>query len=239
MSVAFPDETHTACKIENGQHDPSTSETNSFYAPLPTPTSIRLLELLPSEPGTISCSLATLDLEDKPEFDALSYTWGSPITIHEKPESKSADQRYRDLLSDDERRGTTVLVKLQSHAYYYQRCKIPYESVDWDTTRKKVIKCNGYEFLVSENLFDALTELHRRMYSRDGGRAEDSFQPIIGKRKAKYKWIDAYASIRIDQKENPQKLEVLTSILRWLSFCILWTPEPCFRKASSSNLLVR
>ena len=47
------------------------------YQPLPTSTSIRLLELLPSaDKNRIRCSLSTFELDDAPAFKALSYTWG-------------------------------------------------------------------------------------------------------------------------------------------------------------------
>lgn len=51
------------------------------YQPLPTKTSIRLLELKPStDKGRIRCSLRTFELEDAPTFKALSYTWGHSDT---------------------------------------------------------------------------------------------------------------------------------------------------------------
>ncbi|KAJ2965330.1 hypothetical protein NQ176_g10669 [Zarea fungicola] len=57
------------------------------YRPLPTPTSIRLLTvrhpLAKSSPAIcgvtlLNCRLVTVDLENKPTFNALSYTWGNP-----------------------------------------------------------------------------------------------------------------------------------------------------------------
>jgi hypothetical protein len=51
------------------------------YQSLPSPTCIRLLELLPTASnGVIRCSLKTTELEDAPSFKALSYTWGSSRT---------------------------------------------------------------------------------------------------------------------------------------------------------------
>ncbi|KAI4916550.1 hypothetical protein J4E85_010206 [Alternaria conjuncta] len=49
------------------------------YERLPSPTCIRLLELLPvTSNGIIRCSLKVTELADAPSFKALSYTWGSP-----------------------------------------------------------------------------------------------------------------------------------------------------------------
>ncbi|KAH6666430.1 heterokaryon incompatibility protein-domain-containing protein [Halenospora varia] len=67
------------------------------YASLPSKRHIRVLHLLPRpevdfpspfwlDPETIHCSIKTLSLDDKPEFDALSYTWGNPITVYENEE---------------------------------------------------------------------------------------------------------------------------------------------------------
>ena len=39
---------------------------------------IRLLHVLPGEPGSpISCDLSIASLSDKPQYEALSYVWGS------------------------------------------------------------------------------------------------------------------------------------------------------------------
>ncbi|KAK3306225.1 heterokaryon incompatibility protein-domain-containing protein [Chaetomium strumarium] len=47
------------------------------YQPLPTPTCIRVLNILDEE-ETLHVSLRTVDLADEPFFYALSYTWGNP-----------------------------------------------------------------------------------------------------------------------------------------------------------------
>ena len=58
------------------------------YEPLPTRTSIRLLDLLPPSPGgVIRCHMRTVDLQHdpKPVFTAVSYEWTDPF-----PDQKSA-----------------------------------------------------------------------------------------------------------------------------------------------------
>lgn len=53
---------------------------NYRYTPLPSPTSIRLLQLTPSSDRRIvRCSLNTFELQHAPPFRALSYTWGNPL----------------------------------------------------------------------------------------------------------------------------------------------------------------
>lgn len=50
---------------------------NYKYEPLPSSTSIRLLELTSSADRTeVQCSLKTFELSNVPKFSALSYTWG-------------------------------------------------------------------------------------------------------------------------------------------------------------------
>ncbi|PVI08298.1 hypothetical protein DM02DRAFT_510487 [Periconia macrospinosa] len=50
------------------------------YAPLPSPTCIRLLQLEPSsDKRIVRCSLKAFELQDAPPFQALSYTWGNPL----------------------------------------------------------------------------------------------------------------------------------------------------------------
>ena len=53
------------------------------HSPLPSHQSIRLIELhtgLTHEWGSISLSLKVTSLHDAPAYDALSYTWGYPLT---------------------------------------------------------------------------------------------------------------------------------------------------------------
>lgn len=172
--------------------------------------------------------MITSDLEDKPTYDALSYTWGNPITIHEKPEPKSAQQHLRDLLSEADRLGDTVLYDSQSLSYYQRRPNIPFENVNWDTTKRKTIKCNDVDFPISENLFDALTELYRRVYRKDGGRSEDSFQPLVGVGKAKYTWIDAICINQDDIEERNSQVGSMSRIYGQAQLVLGWLGQEDF-----------
>lgn len=64
------------------------------YDPLPTPTSIRLLTVrspVLKEAPTIGghklllCRLVTVNLDEKPSYNALSYTWGDPNPLDRQP----------------------------------------------------------------------------------------------------------------------------------------------------------
>ncbi|KAJ9665890.1 hypothetical protein H2201_004014 [Coniosporium apollinis] len=106
------------------------------YQPLPTPTSIRLLELVDagrSGPGRaagsgcshghipLSYSLKIVELKDAPEYDALSYTWGNPLTVFPSKEAMLESER--------------------------------------DSKRQYHIICDGRPLAVGHNLFDALHHL--------------------------------------------------------------------------------
>lgn len=53
---------------------------NYKHVPLSTDASIRVLELLPGTPGDpLAANLWEINLDDGPEFNALSYCWGEPI----------------------------------------------------------------------------------------------------------------------------------------------------------------
>src|SRR2546430_12270704 len=77
------------------------------YGELPTPTSIRLVSLKKSsfEGGAashnsllnscekngldpIEISIRVVDLEDYPVYEALSYTWGRPLTVFQSIEAR-------------------------------------------------------------------------------------------------------------------------------------------------------
>jgi hypothetical protein len=74
-------------------HPIQDTDLNQFkfvYKPLPTASSIRLLHLQPSvgDGAVIRLSMKTVDLDDKPQYDALSYTWGRPITVFQTKEER-------------------------------------------------------------------------------------------------------------------------------------------------------
>ncbi|RSL47055.1 hypothetical protein CEP54_013587 [Fusarium duplospermum] len=71
------------------------------YDPLPTPTSIRLLQLHPEKLENEfdvyippRCSLIVKDLDDAPVYDALSYTWGCPVAVYSDARQVSSDAAW-------------------------------------------------------------------------------------------------------------------------------------------------
>lgn len=45
------------------------------YYGLRNATSIRLLDIVESTPDKVRCEMRVIDLDDNPEYGALSYTW--------------------------------------------------------------------------------------------------------------------------------------------------------------------
>jgi hypothetical protein len=55
-------------------------ETTYVYGPLETGTSIRLIDLLPgAEDDPLACHIRHVDLSDQPDYEAISYVWGSEV----------------------------------------------------------------------------------------------------------------------------------------------------------------
>ncbi|CZR65847.1 uncharacterized protein PAC_15747 [Phialocephala subalpina] len=74
------------------------------YQPLPTPTSIRLLKVEDADNSSdfIHASLVVVDLDQNPQFDALSYTWGNPFTSSDR-QLEQYYQRTTTILCNNQR----------------------------------------------------------------------------------------------------------------------------------------
>lgn len=118
------------------------SPTELRYAPLPGPTWIRLLSVEPNGVGAVlRCSLRLVNLDQSPEFTALSYTWTKDLEWGRGLRSVAKDAIWKYM------NGQRVNFNLMDHA--------PKQ----DT---KVIVCNGEPIKVLVNLYDALLQLRRR-----------------------------------------------------------------------------
>ena len=131
-----------------------------LYEALPTPTSIRLLKLEPSkamqkaaksgkamsgdpyhDDDDVAFVMQTVELDRKPQFTALSYTWRrqrSQITAWTKWSYKAFIQLVNDRPLDD---------------------SPPDPDDDLRATRR--VTCNGRGMMIFENLFEALKQLRR------------------------------------------------------------------------------
>ena len=66
-----------AMSTVNESHRANQNTTDGFYSPLLRQRDIRLLDVLPGDDSdTIVTTLATVSLDSKPTYAALSYAWG-------------------------------------------------------------------------------------------------------------------------------------------------------------------
>jgi hypothetical protein len=73
---------HTICHTmaQASLRSSSTGNTLTYgYTPLANPSQTRLLRLMPGKwDDPINCVIEPVDLDEKPTYKALSYTWGDP-----------------------------------------------------------------------------------------------------------------------------------------------------------------
>lgn len=98
---------------------------NFPYEHLPTPTSIRILKVMPGRDSyssfelfrpPIRCSVVIVDLNDNPSYDALSYTWGDPCTLYLNPKEISPSAAWASRPFDIEIDGKAVSVGANLYA---------------------------------------------------------------------------------------------------------------------------
>jgi hypothetical protein len=108
----------------------STQQKQHTYTPLPTATSIRLIDFTKIDNSNeyIQCSLVTVDLEDNPEYLALSYTWGCPF-----------NNLNFELSEDNE--------------------EMDAMNASYGCEKRSKIECDGAEMMIMRNLYEALTTL--------------------------------------------------------------------------------
>ncbi|KAI9768924.1 MAG: hypothetical protein M1840_004520 [Geoglossum simile] len=121
---------------------------NSFeHNVLPSGRHIRLLEIHPrpelsederskyqvyldTEP--VVCSLKTFPLDGAPEYNALSYTWGNPISVYESKEQADEAERLfeesRTIICND--KPFKVQLNLQHFLLMYRRIPVDFELTD-------------------------------------------------------------------------------------------------------------
>lgn len=126
---------------------------NYKYQPLPSSTSIRLLELTPSADRTeVQCSLKAFELSNAPKFSALSYTWGdwqAPV-----PASQVSS-----VLRAAGSRVSSSATRLKNVANY-EEDKRSERSVG---LRRHPVICDGQILKVTSNLRSALRVLVKSM----------------------------------------------------------------------------
>ncbi|KAI0555556.1 hypothetical protein F4679DRAFT_594040 [Xylaria curta] len=125
------------------QYNPLDNTEVYSYSALPTPTSIRLLEVSGSNPGDlIQCKLHIVDLRQSPKYIALSYSW-------EKDGSwtKWVASTAGGLVGD---------------AFRHVGINLPKsKDIDSDNTGTRVMMCDGKKMMIKPNLYDALLQIRQ------------------------------------------------------------------------------
>ncbi|KAJ4303971.1 hypothetical protein N0V88_001573 [Collariella sp. IMI 366227] len=205
------------------------------YEPLPKNSSLRLLQILPSSSASdIHCSLVTADLDDDAlVFDALSYTWGNPVTIHERLNHVSAMSQLGELVDKVKAAKASAatagqstqirpkpLVDLDAFKYRLNHPLQPYEHVDWNIERKHPIQCNGCRVMVTKNLLEALKILRRFHHGEVLG--SNGFEKITGNPIAQNIWIDMICINQDDVSERNCQVSVMGRIFSQAQTVIGW-----------------
>jgi hypothetical protein len=155
-----------------------TSESRTYqYRPLPSPRSIRLLEVRPasSSPdsgGKIAISLSTHSVDDAPPFQALSYTWGYPLIPESRPSRSGTWRRLaflqrvqaRTLLENDGRAGSGTGTGSSAPLSAGSSSTGLSSLLRIKLTQNMPcfpVKCDGRNLRVTANLHDALAMLAR------------------------------------------------------------------------------
>lgn len=187
------------------------------YSPLPTPSSIRLLEVKPGAPSDIiDCSLIIVNLSDAPEYQALSYTWDLDPPIfpyelsylsHKMPKISNAVTNGMDTIN------YTINNLMVSPQAWIPWINKPSEDLNPETdaetkvgSERDKILCDGQGVYIKPNFYQALVQIRK-------------------KRPGLY-WIDAICINQSDTAERGQQVQMMDQIYSsavqvtiWLGTC--------------------
>ncbi|RSL55851.1 hypothetical protein CEP53_006965 [Fusarium sp. AF-6] len=198
---------------------------------LPTPTSIRLLDIIESRDDVIRCSMSVVDLNDDGlEFIAISYTWGDPITVHEDPmpditgltmEQHAHRLPFSYYTSPMGPHGESVCMvdgaKLDFYAKYNY---IPREELRWQNRKSREIEVDGNRVTVEENLFLCLEALLNIRKQLDEASASDN-DPNT-QRKWPPVWADAVCINQADLPERASQVKLMGQLYRTARLVYAW-----------------
>jgi hypothetical protein len=201
-----------------------------FYGALPTATSIRILEVLDSQPDDIRCQMRIVDLEDEPDFAALSYTWGNPITVFDNPMPDISHLKYPEDADQFPFMYTTgplgpygetmASVDGVKRDYLHIYGRIPYEKVEWKSGTVHRITVNDRPIEVEENLFEYLKSILSTR-SRFTERETDGRDPLYESPRLPM-WIDALSINQEDLTERAEQVQLMGRIYKSARIILAW-----------------
>lgn len=205
------------------------SSTGRRVPDLPSPTSIRLLDIIGSQDGIIRCSMRVVDLEDENlDYATISYTWGNPITVYEKPMpdltgltfSEHAEQLPFTYTTSPMGPKDEVLYMVDSAKlhYYSRHNHVPHEMLRWQERTPRQIEVDGILIHAEENLllfFEALLELRQKLLEASFGKAMDraTCLPI---------WVDALCINQADLAERATQVQLMGRIYKSAYVVFAW-----------------
>lgn len=174
---------------------------NYRYDPLPSASCIRLLELVPSaNRSVVQCSLKPFELQDAPPFQALSYTWGNPLTPISKSSAsvkKPSRTHLRAAISDPALENEIFIKEAETSG----------------GTRRHSIICDGQIIKVTSNLRDALHMLANKITSQT---------PLTTPVPSRYYWIDALCMDQQNILERNAQVAKMAEIFKAAKGVTVW-----------------
>ncbi|ERF68156.1 hypothetical protein EPUS_09514 [Endocarpon pusillum Z07020] len=183
------------------------------YYKLPNPTSIRLLDIVESESDKVRCEMRIMDLNSCPEYAALSYTWGNPVTVYEEPMPDTQNLKYPE--DADKLPFTYSTPPLGPNGEALVVVDGPRE--DYGTQRS--IEVNGCAVHVEENLFLYLVAVGhwRAQHARTGDDSDHVHDAL-----RLPMWIDALCVNQTDLAERAAQVQLMKRIFKSASIVFAW-----------------
>ena len=210
------------------------------YSQLDTPTSIRVLEILPPASNVICCKMTKLDLEHpsgEQQYVALSYTWNDPITIIECPvENMTSIIEIKDYAKlpyyfPFRGPGGIELHTLDSAMRYYVETHpwIPRERALTAEKTTKLIELDGHQISVQENLYHfpkeyswVKTFIASKPPAGEGGKDDHALRKVIHLPV----WIDALCINQSDVEERASQVQLMDRVFRSAKLVFAWLGAP-------------
>lgn len=184
-----------------------------------------------------------VDLDDSPTFDALSYTWGNPVTIYQTRDEASLLPDVDEIIQQTPNAGASetgaersLVLDLDAYLYRSRHPYIPYEKLDWNAERCHSINCDDQKILVAKNLWDALN-FFRRLVVGDVKCPPNFFESMCGNPVAEHIWIDAICINQEDIQERNSQVAIMDRIFGSARTVICWLgPEETMSREAIYNL---
>jgi Heterokaryon incompatibility protein (HET) len=202
------------------------------YLPLPTESSIRLLRLEPVQTDdkifSVQVSLHVVDLDDKPEYNALSYVWGDHRNSLYQQFKPNRSKRQIDI----ECNGRKIAI------YYSLFCALKRLCSSESSTHQEIASSDIWIDQLSINQQDTSERSQQVAFMDRIYRQAKSVVAWLGEEDSNteqaIQLLDILADIPKETYESPT-FEVISLVqgiesMQWLSLCALFS-RPYFRRA--------